>query len=60
MKNTKIDTSVIMDLINKYPNDMELGKKIRAYFLEVDHIEIEIEIEIDKDQEEIIQGPTKL
>jgi hypothetical protein len=58
MKNTKIDTSVIMDLINKYPNDMELGKKIRAYFLEVDHIEIEIEI--DKDQEEIIQGPTKL
>lgn len=54
MKNTKIDPSAIIDLINKYPNDMELGKKIRAYFLGVDHIEI------DKDKEEIIQGPTKL
>ena len=54
MENTKIDPSVIMDLINKYPNDMELGKKVRAYFLDV------YNIEIDKDNEEVIQGPTKL
>jgi ABC-type phosphate transport system auxiliary subunit len=41
MKNTKIDPSAIIDLINKYPNDMELGKKMRAYFLGVYDVEID-------------------
>jgi hypothetical protein len=33
-KKVKLDPKEILDLILKYPNDMELGKKIRAYYLD--------------------------
>jgi hypothetical protein len=33
-KEVKLDPKEILDLILKYPNDMELGKKIRAYYLD--------------------------
>lgn len=39
MKEVKLDPREILDLILKYPNDMELGKRIRAYYLdEVDKL----------------------
>lgn len=34
MKEVKLDPKQILDLILKYPNDMELGKRIRAYYLD--------------------------
>jgi hypothetical protein len=32
MEETNIKSAVIVDLIKKYPNDMELGKRIREYY----------------------------
>lgn len=54
MGNSKIDPSVIINFIDKYPNDMDLGKKLRAYFLEA------YLTDINKGQKEVIKGHTKL
>ncbi len=32
MKEADLDTKIILDLILKYPNDEDLGKKIRSYY----------------------------
>ncbi len=34
MKEVELDTKIILDLILKYPNDEDLGRKIRSYYLE--------------------------
>lgn len=34
MQEVLLDPKVVFDLIKNYPNDMELGKKIRTYYLE--------------------------
>jgi len=33
---TKIDTDYLYQLVKETPNDLELGKKIRAYIYEVE------------------------
>ena len=33
MKEVKLDPNAILELILKYPNDMELGKNIRSYYI---------------------------
>jgi len=34
MKEAQLDPNVILELIIKYPNDMELGKNIRSYYIQ--------------------------
>ena len=34
-KEINVDSKVIIELIKKYPNDMERGKKVRGYLLEL-------------------------
>jgi hypothetical protein len=30
--NIKLDSDIILELINRFPNDMDLGKRIRSYY----------------------------
>jgi hypothetical protein len=34
MKEVQLDPKVILELIIKYSNDMELGKNIRSYYIQ--------------------------
>lgn len=34
---TEADIKAIADLIQKYPNDQELGKKIREYYININN-----------------------
>jgi hypothetical protein len=34
-KEINVDPKVIIDLIKKYPNDSDLGKKVRSYLIEL-------------------------
>jgi hypothetical protein len=34
MKEVQLDPKVILELIIKYPNDTELGKNIRSYYIQ--------------------------
>lgn len=33
IKNQKVDPNYICELIDQYPNDMELGKALREYYI---------------------------
>jgi hypothetical protein len=34
-KEIKVDSKVIIELVKKYPNDSDLGKKVRSYLIEL-------------------------
>lgn len=53
MKNLKLELSEaaladIKNLVKEYPNDMDLGKRVRSYFLNLPEVVKEFKEEIDK------------